>query len=684
MIPADDRASGRTAPRGGTRALAVAVAGVVMAGAVLGLVAWWTRDDPAATSIVLQRAAHSARAGDREPAATVAAVATAAAVADTGTDAPLIPIERTVADVRTRRHGVLLDARTGVPIAGAQIGWPLSAPGGLLDRDVLSLQRQQTLSTSDEAGRFAVEVPAGTWLVVAAAGFAPCEVAGDTLGSEPEQARTLQLTLPGRLRAQVVDVAGAAAAGIEVRLLDVHDGFTWVVEATTDARGEALLADVPPDREWTLELAEGMAWWWRDYVKTRLEPGERLVRRVPLHEEQILSVRVLDWLGEPVEHAQIHAKFVRRTEHPAADAALVAAARAKLPYSWRWSSHGSTGPDGRYRGVEAWAAQGGWWVIGVAGSDDRPAESAHAPETVVVTVAAGQRSIGAVLVVEPGAVVRGRLLQPDGTTETAGLVTGVPVRDGHPRTDRTGELRSGTDDDGGFDFVGLEPGAALWLSARTHDSTTSTRREVFARAGGPEVVLQLATRQGAVIRARDAAGEWRSIASVRSSAPGCGFASLEPHIADESDERDDRRLEVLAESSGSLGGRRRPEEGVPWSTFDGVFDLLVRTHDGRVGALAGVVIDSTREARLDVIVRPAAWLEIAGVDLEIGRVSSPAVDCVRVVQDGCVLWRGSTYRTVRLRLPSGKLELEWGDPVRQTQALELAAGMLQQLTQPPP
>ena len=327
------------------------------------------------------------------------------------------------------------------------------------------------------------------------------------LAVDATAATTFQLELPARLRAHGDDAEGQPAAGISVRLLERRGERTLVVEALTDANGDAFLHSLPPKRALTVELADGFALLWRDQFALTFASGEGLVKRLELRHGKAFSARVLDQYGQPVAAARVFTEGRReRSEDAAADAAAVAMNVGRVRRSWSgtWVSIGDglTDESGRARLDNLPTNFDGWVIVGVYGKQDQEPEFCHAPVVEAIEVAADQRSAFAELTVERGLSIFGQLVGPAG--EPA-----VGTAHGEWRTANgvvESRLASETEADGRVSFNGVSSDAVVRVSGLSKDHTLRSRRDVVARAGGAAVAVKLKVHHPLLLRAKDAAG----------------------------------------------------------------------------------------------------------------------------------------------------------------------------------
>lgn len=657
--------------------------GVVGAVAVVGLVAaiggaWWLRGGFAARPRLVPLERTPPPAGPRaEP-----RVDGAPLVADAPLDAPL-DAETAAQRTETRgpratvvRHGRVVAADSGIELADALIRLPTGAPGGLLRDGLFSLQRGHELARSDANGRFAASVALDDWLVVAADGYAPRAVAAMELGESIGGAPTFALERPARLRATVVAVDGAPAAGVTVRLLERRGATRFVVEAISDAAGVALLEAVPPDCELVVELTEGMALLERESVTMRFAAGALQTRRFALRAAVLVSGRVIDQDGFPVEGATID--LVQSLPLAAGAAAVERAVeeRAAIYGAPRWFANGiSTDADGRF----VTSHPPGFAIFGVeAAVNAQHEEEAYGTCCAAVEVREGARSATLSLLVERGLVVAGRMVGPQGEPVVGTVATSFLAEDGSYQA--TSQVR--TDDDGRFRFPATSRRNALALTGSSRDGALASERPLLVHGGEGEVVVRVGLCQRFVIRAKPGAGtkdrliearlfdsdgrEWDAPATARWQSLDAGFAlQCSPFPAG--------RWDVLV--IGHSSGQYVAEVGV--------------VIDGRraVRWVRGVEVASAGTTWLEVELQPAASLEFVPSEAAAGDSIRPTATTIgaRVLVDGRLFFKGRLFGPHRdviggklgepLLLPPGPVTLEWIVAGRKTtEQLTLIAG----------
>ena len=164
--------------------------------------------------------------------------------------------------------GTVLDAASGLPIAGAEIALyddVSTTPGGLLPAPLRFLEPGADLrATSDAAGRFAIPAEPGVYGVGASAdGYVNYELGAAapglpgipwTMGDRVDEPVEIRLTPEGRVTGSVVDVDGRAVEAIGVYLLnsvfDVDGTRRLVVETETrtDDTGQYRITRIPAGR----------------------------------------------------------------------------------------------------------------------------------------------------------------------------------------------------------------------------------------------------------------------------------------------------------------------------------------------------------------------------------------------------------------------------------------------------
>lgn len=674
--------------------------GVVGAVAVVGLVAaiggaWWLRGGLAARPrlVPLERATlpEEPQAEPRVDGAPLAADASLVADAPLDAEAAAQRSETRGPRATVVRHGRVVAADSGIELADAVIRLPAGAPGGLLRDGLFSLQRGHALARSDANGRFAASVAADAsaeeWIVVAAVGYAPRAVAATELGESAGAAPTFALERPARLRATVVAVDGAPAAGVTVRLLEQRGATRFVVEASSDATGVALLDGVPPERELAVELIEGMALLERESVTMRFAAGAQLTRRFALRANALISGRVLDERGLPVEGAVVDTRALLELEAGRTVAEERLRHEESLEGALRWWRSGvATDRDGRFvlPMVEPCFA-----VVGVERAPvELPTEARWGPALALAEVAPGRRSATVILPVERGLAITGRLLGPEGEPVAGSVAVDWSLDYG--RIEQQYSVES--DAEGRFAFHGVSRRMVLQLVGRSRDGALESLRPVAARVADGEVTLRLASRQRLLVRARGK-GVRQELLEARLFA------------ADGSEWLPRRRLFEPLESEEALEAA-----AVPAGRYD-LWLLALRWPAAEGGAASGAAPHESRVKSPDESLDEAppfgtlvAWVrgvEVAGsgtttVEAELqraARLELPKVDAtnearlvgVRVLLDGRLFFKGrldtedprEPGRPVAetLHLPPGPVTLEWiVDGRKQTEQLTLLAG----------
>lgn len=209
-------------------------------------------------------------------------------------------------------------------------------------------------ATTGADGRFALEVPAGTWRVHAtlgdrAAAAGPVTVAPGTPGEEVE----LRLAAAAEIRGEAVHAgAGRAAAGARVVAL-AHEGGEALARATADASGRFRLGPLPAGPVDVQVSAEGASP--AVLVGVTLEAGAHFPLRVELDAVGSAAGMVRDAAGRPIAGV-----FVRVV--PTGDRARAREAReARTDFEGRWRIPGlPAGPaelTARHEGALAGAAR---------------------------------------------------------------------------------------------------------------------------------------------------------------------------------------------------------------------------------------------------------------------------------------------------------------------------------------
>jgi len=617
------------------RSHAIVAVAVVASASVLASFAtqrWFARPPPQ-----LDRPERSTATGDRSEASSAIPVAPTAERKDELEDEPsrrprAVAPERPSTPVLPR-FGRVIDAQNGVAIAGATVGRPAFAPGGLLDRAIWSLQRfEGPTTTCRDDGRFEFPLSDGEWLVVSAEGYAPRPIAATKLGAVIADATAVQLERPARLRATVEFDGGKPAERIDVRVIDRVEGVRFVVEAATDARGEALLAGVTPGRELAIELADGFALLWRDPVGTEFRAGDGIVKKWQLGASAIVSGRVVDQHGEPVADATISAHV---DEDGALDPREAEALVREIEERWganRWGGGARrTDDDGRFL-VGPMAA--GTAFVAVGPREEEVLERGHGGTARFATLRAGDRSACFEFVVERGLAIRGRLVASDGVGRRGRVLVFLRGEDGAWGFVAGCE----SDESGRFALSGASRRSEAVVMAMAHDGSLATRRPVALRAE-EEQALALAPAQSVVV-----GGGVDRVLFFRAQ----DLRRAEPFIVEETVE--EGGLDVLR-VLGLEAGR---------------YDVALFDRTGRAAVVRGFVVGESGEQRLEPTLGPAGvvhWSPARELARRGGASSSISAS-VRIRVDGLLLvedlWPSAdgATRDTSSPLPPGELTIE--------------------------
>jgi hypothetical protein len=487
---------------------------------------------------------------------------------------------------RSPRFGRVIDAQNGVPISGARVGRPQPAPGGLLDRDIWSLQRLDDTTACDDAGRFEYALADGEWLVGAAEGYAALPIAAMRLGATREASGAVQLVRPARLRATVEFDEGPAVEGVAVRVIDCIEGARFVVEGTTDAHGEALLTGIAPARELQIEIADGFALLARDPVTTEFKSGGGIVKTWRLPPPPIVSGRVVDQHGDPVSGAGVSGWPVSEA---AFDPSTEAQYAREIEETWgaaRWGGSAlSADDDGRFL---LGSRNPGIVSIRVAAREQDDREHCHSASVAYATIRAGERSRWLDVEVDRGLVIRGRLVAPDGTPRECDLRACFA----EDRGALYGLVSFRSDEEGRFELRGVSRHCKATLLATSVDGTLATRLPVVVRTVADEQLLALMPAQSLVVALRTEEGE-----STRPSRL-LFFRASDGSLA----------MPCIDEFDDASRFRHRTEIRVV-GLAPGSYDLVVEER-AELAIMRGVVVEESGEQRLEPRLEPTGTIVV--------------------------------------------------------------------------
>ncbi len=594
---------------------------------------------------------------------------------------PSAPVaERAPARDSKPRHGRVLDAASGKPLAGAIVGLPDSDRCGKLDDEVWSLTQAHEVARSGSDGAFTIPGAVGGQLfTIAADGFGAELIDRDWLGEAANAPLVIALKHPGWFVAHVTDDEGAPLAGIDVRLiaraylatsflslpLSNLLGDSVAVRSTTDASGTATITGVPADIDFDAELFERGARLWRDTIPIHLRPLQYFQKPWRLLDGVAVSGRVVDQFGEPVEGASVDGPF----------------------------AHCQTDDRGRFFGLPAELAPAAFVYVDDS-TDALPARQCSCG-SVGVVVDPGERGCLVKVKVFRGVTLRGRLVSP-GSRPVGGLITlttgkerselrngarvlGVDATELAAHVDEVSDpeerwylqrlLDSVTElhersEDGTFELGGLVPDERYTLHALSFDGLLETRGSVEVRGDRKEpVVLRLLPRKVITVEVVDG----RSDARVAAVA-----VTLQVRGSDGKLVPEDRRLQ-----SDRHTPKSEPDRIV--GLEPGQYDLIATTPSGLVGALRGYRVDDTDEPQVArLTVRPGAALRLRSVtvpchvrvsidgtlfDWRRVRVDRTGLDDSEVVElhgiDGVTPFDPDERWNPRVIVPAGRLTLEW-------------------------
>jgi uncharacterized GH25 family protein len=288
-------------------------------------------------------------------------------------------------------------------------------------------------AATDAAGRFALRhLPSGRWdLAVAATGHVPLVHLGVELQAPAvADLGALVVEAGAALAGRVADPRGTPIAGARV-VAEAERGHhplalhtTEPPTVTTAADGSFALAGFEPERTVALHVSRG------GYGKASVEvvPPLAAPLAITLHPASALSGRVVDRAGRPVGGARVRLEVERR----------------RGSGMTRWSVGDDVGTDetGSFRFA---AVDPGLALLTVVAPGFQTARVAE------LEVAAGADLEGVEIVLAPGAVVSGRVVNADGRPQ-AGATVGVLTPEDFPGTGTP------TDGNGAYRLDGVEPG----------------------------------------------------------------------------------------------------------------------------------------------------------------------------------------------------------------------------------
>lgn len=591
---------------------------------------------------------------------------------------------------KLRRFGRAIDARNGVPLAGATIGRPAPAPGGLLERDVVSLERLEPLATSAADGRFELLAGEDEPLVVQAAGFAPFALLGEVLAARPHDAPRLALAIGGTLRARVLQRGSRPGAGVTVRAIERIDAYRFVAEATSDAEGIAQLANLPPGRDFEIELTEGRALLDAERETLRVAPHEVIERSFGVDEPVMLCGVVRDQHGDPVAGARVSIFGPIPSEDGPAHAREILQDANDSRVRWVVPDlETQCDGDGRYLVPLEHQVQGAYVVLVLGGVGPRAVRSVDAvapdgagfgPAIALAAVVVGSRSAVCDVTVDRGLELRGRLVAPDGSGVAGALIE--PRHFAGFGSHVSAPLVGAAGRDGHFGLSGISRNAAIPVGAMSWDLRWWTPEPVTLRYDGTEKQVVLEPTPWFVVASRDRDGHALDLDVVLIRLENSGVR----------DSRDRRRFESnivsLADETTLFfridhgrGAERDVElrraiafKDVPTGTHAIV--VTTATQPPCIGILRDVRYSAGEQLLLDVEVAPAATLALLRSDRPRARASrggarraAPADIGARVLVGDLCLWRGrvTSHQDVEhpddpgrgLLVPPGDLTVEW-------------------------
>ncbi len=377
-------------------------------------------------------------------------------------------------------HGRVIDRETNAPIPDARVGRSASW------NKIVPEDNQRT----DNDGRF--QVVGNSWrravVNVLASGYEIACVRLVQGHTTAETALEITLSRAASVRLTVFDAAGAPLGGLRATLVTAQyrfgrpDGMALVdagwtddaeFAAKTDARGGAVLMDLPPRMPLEGVLYRGREELLRVSEPITLSPGESRAIVWRLGSGCSIHGIALEIDGQPVAGLPICLESARMPQSIYFE-----------PVSSEPRRLATTDEAGRFEFADV--GPGDWWV-GPAPKKIERTKSVQkdevAPRAQLVQVAGDMRRVDVELRVHRGLTIEGRVLDP----------TGKPPRYSHITFTRSAEKLWGAenmnDAEGRFILGPLEAGE-YELTAGSHASFVSSE-PVIARAGDTDVVLRL-------------------------------------------------------------------------------------------------------------------------------------------------------------------------------------------------
>jgi hypothetical protein len=471
---------------------------------------------------------------------------------------------------------------------------------------------------SEADGLFELRLP--DWdahaVVVDAPGWSPAIVAADDVHASPDAAREVRLQRAATLVVRASDPHGPRAgieivletrgqalepAGATTRASTSMTTFRW--SATTGARGDVVLEDLPSRVSLALRVQDGTRTLPVPVPALALEPGERRELEITVDPARAVRGRVvLD--GKPLAKSKVW-RIV-----PVGDR------KRSLAFYERREQEVESDGEGRFTFEDV--PPGTWWITlpAPAGNDAR----AKVSLPVEVVVVPGVDPPEVLLEATSGTTIRGRVLDPKSAPAMDMLVVASredPKEMRVAHTDEEGSFEVGPLDRGEFQLVAIDPHSKLAPSAY-----------VIAKGGASEVLLRLRlgiTLAGRVVDAGTREPCEAEIELIRANEQGHGQYTAATR-------------EGRFESTGILAG---------------TYSITAKTEDGRFGYVAGVVAEEGARREVEIAV-------IAGARLSLATQSAEQVSVEAWFEGACVATETVTKpQPANLVVPVGAVTVRW-------------------------
>ena len=478
------------------------------------------------------------------------------------------------------------------PIRGAVATVALRPPlqfGSLKDRPGQPESVQEDAATSDDQGR--LDFWLGSWrlmhLRVTAPGFACAYAFGDAR-TEADEPLELLLDRGATVPLHVVDLGGMPVQGVQIQLsgdpsgviqprgTTPPDGSGWppaIWSAMTRGDGRCTIEGLPSGMNLRPKLS-------KPGVNARgtpdpftLVPGENSEIVWRFGASCALSGRALDAENKPVAGLEIWLRCQSDNPHSSGPKRT---SYFFQQYSGSISESTMTDATGAYRFDRV--APGIAWVGPACrrGQGAAPIPGELAPIADEVEIPETAESVEHDLHVQPGLYVRGRVVDPQGKPVRTFLK--LRAADGNNAwSDQSGG-------DGTFIAGPVGEGAFLVTADPPLWGSFAASEDLPVKAGDLDALVKL--RQG---------------------------ASLEASIVDDESGDACKGRIILSLRGGDSAGRtlnlsQDPTHFSCTCVLPGIYDVMARTQDGRVGIVRGVDIQTNATADLVVRVKPAAKL----------------------------------------------------------------------------